>query len=104
MLLLEESGCPSVIAYQIEELARFLTELSACDYYFATRKPSSIGLGALLVAFDSSTGDAPTLSLRVRHNFVSRVRSIAGMDPSSEETQECKSRLYSVQKTRKSSD
>jgi len=89
--LLEESSCPSDVTLEIEELARFLTEISVCDYYFTTRKASLIGLGALLTAFDSI--DESTLPLRVRHSFLIRVRSIAGIDPSSKEVQECKDRL-----------
>jgi len=90
--LLEEIGCPSDVRLEIEELARFLTEISVCDYYFTTRKASLIGLGALLTTFDSI--DESTLPLHVRHNFLLRVQSIAGIDPSSKEVQECNDRLY----------
>lgn len=94
MSLLEESGCSSAAALEIKELARFLTELSVSDYYFTTRKPSSIGLGALLTAF-VNIGDA-MLPLYIRHNFLKHVQSIAGIDPTSEEIQECKGRLSKV--------
>ena len=33
-------------------MARFLTELSVCNYYFVTRKPSSIALASIINAFE----------------------------------------------------
>jgi len=92
MPLLEESGCSLSVALEIKEVAQFLTELSVCDYYFTTRKPSSIGLGALLTSFDSF--DERVLSLRVRQAFVDLV--YCDIDPSSEEVQECKDRLCEI--------
>jgi len=89
MSLLEESGCSHSVALEIKELVQFLTELSVCDYYFTTRKPSSIGLGALLTAFDRF--DEVTLPLRVRHTFFGLVHYTK--DPFSKEVQECKGRL-----------
>lgn len=40
------------IRHDINELARFLTELSVCDYYFVTKKPSSVALAAMLNAIE----------------------------------------------------
>lgn len=48
-------------------------------------------MGALLTAFDSLS--VATLPLLVRHNFFQLVRSVAGVEPSSEEVLECKDRL-----------
>lgn len=86
---LEESGCSHSVALEIKELVQFLTELSVCDYYFTTRKPSSIGLGALLTTFDRF--DEVTLPLRVRLTFLDLVHYT--IDPFSKEVQECKDRL-----------
>ena len=94
MPLLEESGCSPVIVGKIEDLAKFLTELSVGDYYFATHKSSLTGLGALLVALDST--DVPTLPLTVNQNFLNRMQLVSGMDSSSEEIQECKHHLNEI--------
>jgi len=91
MPLLEQSGCSASVALEIKEVARFLTELSVCDYYFTTRKPSSIGLGALLTAFDSF--DDATLPLRVRQRFLDLVHLTNVIDPAAQEVLECKGRL-----------
>ena len=37
---------------EIAEMAKFLTELSVCNYYFVTRKPSSIALASIINAFE----------------------------------------------------
>ena len=94
MLLLEETDCSSEIVLQIEELVRLLTELSVCDYYFSTRKPSSTGFGAILLAFDCT--DETSFPLQVRKSFLDSVLSIFGMDSSSEDVQECKNRLFEI--------
>jgi len=89
--LLDESGCAPAVALEVKEIGRFLTELSVCDYYFTTHKQSSIGLGAILTAFESF--DEITLPINVRMLFINHVRSLDVIDPLSEEVQECKSRL-----------
>ncbi|KAL3815769.1 hypothetical protein ACHAXA_008819 [Cyclostephanos tholiformis] len=38
--------------HDLSELARFMTELSVCDYWFVTKKPSSIALASLVNAID----------------------------------------------------
>jgi hypothetical protein len=38
--------------HDISKMARFLTELSVCNYYFVTRKPSSIALASIINAFE----------------------------------------------------
>lgn len=91
MLLLEQSGCNPTVALEVKEVARFLTELSVCDYYFTTRRPSSTGLGAILVAFERF--DEVTLPMHVRRTFLKLVRSMEVIDPSSEQVLECKGRL-----------
>ena len=90
--LLEWDGCLSAAAlHEIDEVAQFLTELSVCDYYFVTRKPSSIAMGAIHTAF-GNIGET-TLPLHVRHIFFKRVHMIAGIDPFSLEVEECMDRF-----------
>lgn len=91
MLLLELSGCTATVVLGVKEVARFLTELSVYDYYFTTRKPSSIGLGAILTAFKRF--DEATLPTHVRCTFIKLVRSMEVIDPSSDEVLQCKGRL-----------
>ena len=92
--ILEESGCSSAVTIEIKELTKFLTELSVCDYYFTTRKPSSTGLGALLTAFESFNEVA--LPCCIRHTFIKRVWSIDNIIPSSDEVSRCKRRLSEI--------
>jgi hypothetical protein len=40
------------VRHDTNELARFLTELSVCDYWFVTKKPSSIALASLINALE----------------------------------------------------
>ncbi|KAL7549525.1 hypothetical protein ACHAWF_012787 [Thalassiosira exigua] len=41
------------------QLARFLAELAVCDYWLATRRPSSVALASILVALERTRGRAP---------------------------------------------
>mmetsp|Transcript_5840 Transcript_5840/g.12774 ORF Transcript_5840/g.12774 Transcript_5840/m.12774 type:complete len:337 (-) Transcript_5840:170-1180(-) len=43
---------PASARHDVNELARFMTELSVCDYWFATKRPSSIALAAIINAID----------------------------------------------------
>lgn len=43
---------PPLIRHDINELARFLTELSVCEYWFVKKKSSSIALAALINAIE----------------------------------------------------
>jgi hypothetical protein len=49
MRLVSEERDPSS-RHNISELARFMTELSTCDYWFVSKKPSSIALASLVYA------------------------------------------------------
>jgi len=91
MMLLQDCGCSSAVAHEMKEVARFLTELSVCDYFFVTRKPTSIALASLLTAFDSI--DEACLPTHVRQSFLKRVQSVAHVDPYSTEVRECKARI-----------
>ena len=91
--LLEESGCLSITALQVEESAQFLTELSVYDDYFVAQRSSATGLGAILIALDTCE---QIISLCVRQSFLNRVLSIFSMDSTSKEIQECKHHLYTI--------
>lgn len=41
-----------VARHDVNELARFLTELSVCDYWFVTKRPSSIAIASIANAID----------------------------------------------------
>ena len=52
--------------HDINELVRFLTELSVCDYWFVTKKPSSIALGSIINAMElQELGSYKTEFMRV---------------------------------------
>ena len=93
MTLLED-GCLSTLALEIKEVAQFLTELSVCDYHFATRKSSSTALGAIRAAFDNIGETA--FPLHVCHIFFKCVCMMAGIDPFSSEVKECKDRFITT--------
>ena len=91
MSLLDKRGCSFKVTQKIQEEVEYLIEIIVCESYFPSCKPSSVGLAAFLSVFD--TFDESTLSLHVQNNFLNHVQSIAGIDPSSEEVQQCKNRL-----------
>ena len=79
---------PPAAFHEAKELARFLTELAVCDYWFVPKKASSVALAAVLMALELH---AP----RANVTFLRRVRD-TGLDidvaPDSE-TIECYERL-----------
>ena len=77
--------------HDVNELARFMTELSVCDYWFITKKPSSIALAALINAIELQ-GPRRVLP-RYKVEFLHRVVEL-GMDiASDDEIIECYERL-----------
>jgi hypothetical protein len=58
---------------EIMELARFFTELSVCDYFFVTHKPSTIGVASLFIAIDATIGDGCLPSGLSKETFMERV-------------------------------
>ena len=50
LLLLQQTKCGHSDYHEIVEISRFLTELAVCDYFFVTRKPSSVALACILNA------------------------------------------------------
>jgi hypothetical protein len=83
--------CPSSTRHDIGELARFLCELSVCDYFFVTKKPSSYALAALQTAMDHI--GTSRLSPKIKAQFLASIRDVAGLDLCSAEVMECRARL-----------
>jgi len=90
MMLIPENSCSPLVIHEIKELSRFLTELSVCDYFFTTQKPSSIALAAILIALESVNEARDPL---IRHSFMNRVHQFAGVNCMLEEVEACKARL-----------
>jgi len=86
--------CSRPVRHDIMELSRFLSELSVCDYYFVTRKPSSIAIASLLIAIDGV--DHLRLSTKQRQEFIYNVSSRAHIDCYSDEIVECRTRLQDM--------
>ena len=77
--------------HDVTELARFLTELSVCDYWFVTKKPSSVALAAIINALELQ--GPRRVDPRYKVEFLHRVVDI-GMDiANDEEIIECYERL-----------
>lgn len=107
---LVSSEISPVARHDVNELARFMTELSVCDYWFVTKKPSSIALASLINAMElqggisTTTGGgggrgqqaqqaSRTIDNRHKMDFLSRVAEL-GMDiTSDDEIVECYERL-----------
>ena len=90
MWLLPEDACHEQLLYEIKELSRFLSELAVCDYFFVCKKPTTVGLAALLTSIELIEGDWKP---GVRKQFLSQVVSVAGCDHQSQDVLECKARL-----------
>lgn len=91
MMLLPQERISPIATHEIKELSRFLTELSVCDYFFTTQKPSSIALAGILLALESVNEARDPL---IRNRFINQVHQIAGIYCMSEEVEVCKARLY----------
>lgn len=91
LMLIPSGSCSREVKHELLELARFLTELAVCDYFFVTRKPSSIALAAVLNAMEGM--NPSRLPEDVRQRFVESVRIFVRMDCNDEEVEECQARL-----------
>ena len=73
---------------EIIEIARFLTEISVCDYgSFITKKPSSIAIAAVLCGMELV--DSKKVSQESFSYFHNRVSSVAGLQSTVPEVLEC---------------
>ena len=92
---IEDCPKPSLNARQeVEELSRFLTELSVCDYFFVTQNPSSVGIASLLIAVEVVGQEEYDPSLI--QIFLQRLYHETSINGYSPEVQECKARLRST--------
>ena len=90
MLLIPDDACNPNELNEIKELARFLTELSVCDYFFVQYTSMSIGMASLLVAIELIDAIWKIGSMEA---FLIQVSSVAGCDYESMDILECKVRL-----------
>mmetsp|Transcript_25016 Transcript_25016/g.45057 ORF Transcript_25016/g.45057 Transcript_25016/m.45057 type:complete len:335 (-) Transcript_25016:133-1137(-) len=94
LMILVPGDITPCVRHDMQELARFLTELSVCDYWFATRKPSSIALASIINAIELQ---GPYLvDAKYKAEFLHRVVGI-GMDIAhDDEIIECYTRLRQI--------
>lgn len=84
---------PRHIRHDINELARFLTELSVCEYWFVEKKPSSIALAALINAIELQ-GPSLVDPMYCKIEFLQGVVELnTDIDISDDEIIECYERL-----------
>lgn len=77
--------------HDVNELSRFMTELSVCDYWFVTKKPSSVALASIINAVELQ--GPRRIDPRYKVEFLHRVVDI-GMDIANDsEIIECYERL-----------
>ena len=79
---------------ELFEIARFLTELSACAGYISINfRPSVIAFAAVLCALNELDGDVFALNYDVRLKFLSNVKAATNLVPGMDDVDEVKSRL-----------
>ena len=91
VLLLKPTACEPAVRYDMMDVARFLTELAVIEYHFASLKPSSIGLAALLTAMEGVAEER--LSMVDKQNFATNVYHIAQVSLNDPEVMDCRMRL-----------
>jgi len=89
LFLLPYTSVSMEVRQEILELSRFFTELSVLDYYFVSRRPSSVALAALLESMLQVTG----MSEESKNDFLREIQRVDGLDPESIEVDECRQRL-----------
>jgi len=94
LLLIKPTQCGSLDYNEIVETSRFLTELGVCDYFFATRKPSSVALACILNSI-GCISDKPKRDSTYQH-FAQAIRDIAGLDCMDHEVEQCRVRLHEI--------
>jgi hypothetical protein len=77
--------------HDVNELARFMTELSVCDYWFVTKKPSSIALASLVNAIELQ--GPRRVNPKYKIEFLTRVVDLGIDIASDEEILACYERL-----------
>jgi hypothetical protein len=82
------------VKHDAMELSRFLCELSVCDYFFVTRKPSSIAIAALTNALEAI--DHIRFPSRSRQELFRSIELIGQIDLKQIEIAECRERLQDL--------
>lgn len=77
------------VRHDILELTRFLTELSVIDYFFVSKKASSVALAALLNAMD----EIPEVSDEAMAAFATEMQRISGVNMRRPDVLDCRERL-----------
>lgn len=80
---------PLTMRHDILEHTRFLTELSVIDYFFVTKRSSSVALAALLNAMDNNR----SFPFALRSDFIAQLRRLDNFDVNDPEILECRDRL-----------
>lgn len=91
LLLLFPQNSPQIVMHEVMELSQFLTELSVCDFFFVSHKPSSIALAALLNAIEGV--NEVSLPRSFRRKFINSIRNVAGLSYNSTDVERCRIRL-----------
>jgi len=82
--------------HEVQELTRFLTELSVCDYSYVRHFSSTIGLASFLNAIELVAEKdvyCGQFSTDLMEAFVQRLFYLTGLNASSPEVQECRFQL-----------
>jgi len=94
LMRLVSEDVPANVLFDINETARFLTELSVCDYWFATKKPSVIAFAAIVNAMELQGPNR--VDPRFKADFMHRAVDM-GMDIVNDcEIIKCYQRLHNV--------
>ena len=79
---------------EVNELARFFTELSVCDYFYVTHNASTIGLASLLNAIDVVGEDEFPPEYKLQ--FIQIVHYETGLNAYSNNSKQCRTRLHAT--------
>uniref|UniRef100_A0A7S4JSK0 Cyclin-like domain-containing protein n=1 Tax=Odontella aurita TaxID=265563 RepID=A0A7S4JSK0_9STRA len=90
-LLLPHNCCSPHVRHGMEEAAKFMIELSVFRYDLVTVRKSSVGLAAILNAFEDV--DEYRFTAQARQHFFDYVRHYAGLDPENDEVRYCRETL-----------
>mmetsp|Transcript_30314 Transcript_30314/g.69468 ORF Transcript_30314/g.69468 Transcript_30314/m.69468 type:complete len:363 (-) Transcript_30314:666-1754(-) len=77
--------------HDIMEMSRFLTELSVCDYFFVTHKPSTIAMAAVLNSIKGISEEK--FSMSDRTTFLEQVVLVSGLRHDSADVSEVRNML-----------
>jgi len=88
LVVLNSESEISAMKHRVNEISRFLTELSAMEYAFVSLKPSSIALACILNAMDKLR-----VSKQAVRSFTEKILERVLLDTGDEEVKECQEML-----------